>query len=512
MKTLTAKHAPYVNVSGKQAFSKRTRNLTINAKLIYILMLIGLRQSKISCGVFCNVYPQTIKRICRSLTADDIAAAMDEIKQAELIEYDEESGDLHVRDWWINNLIEQNPSHLVNFQKAVDLLDMSDHFRELAEKDLEKVQDRYNNRHSSKDGQYKAISDLVYAAKIQPEFIWQPDFVKMPVYEQLTYLTVYIGAVRDAKVTGCYTAMDEYAIADIIGGDANPDEILAAIGSLKSKDLIMYDAGTGDLVVPAFLSQNIFASSFATYKMWMDLIGEVQLTNTDMIECVQKALANAQDEMFTSHEGIKIQMQTAGCKETVGNKVITYKLDANMQLYTTEEIVQRKSKTAETVKEDSKEENKTEELPKIARMTSNDCMSDLIGNPASNRTAATYNATVASDSDDSDVNLEVIENFKRNLEERERRALKKQQKIEEESVEEEYNRYLEAECHRELFNTEFPYAGMEDYVDLYEAEEQEDSENDEEEWTYADDEEWANRPHEYTKEELDAIDREYLGF
>ena len=382
MKTLTAKRPPYIIISSRQAFSKKTRNLSIHAKLVYILMLIGLRETKIDCGVFTNIFPQRIRRICRSLTNDDITAAIEDIKQAGLIEYDSETGDLFVRDWWINNLIEQNPSQFIKFQKDADRLDMSDHFRELAEMNLELVRERYNDRRKNEKGQYKAICDLVYAAKIQPEFIWSMGFVHLSTYAQLTYLTLYIGAVRDAKVTGCYTNMDEYAIADMIGGDADPDKISEALGELEQDGLIKSDCYTGDLVVLDFLPQNVWATSFATYKMWLDLMGEVQIKNPEIQEIIQDALKKAETEMFENYDGIAEKLSTVGYTEEFDGKKITFKRARDGELTRTVEAIEKKEKEekSEEVKEeeeDAKQET-NKPLPKIVKFENKECMADLI--------------------------------------------------------------------------------------------------------------------------------------
>lgn len=380
MKTLTAKRPPYVIVSNRQAFSKNTKNLSIHAKLVYILMLIGLRETKIDCGVFTNIFPQRIRRICRSLTNDDIAAAIEEIKQAGLIEYDSETGDLFVKDWWINNLIEQNPSQFVKFQKDIDRLDMSDHFRELAKMNLELVQERYNDRRKNEKGQYKAICDLVYAAKIQPEFIWSMTFVHLSIYAQLTYLTLYIGAVRDAKITGCYTNMDEYAIADMIGGDADPDKISEALGELEQSGLIRSDCYTGDLVVLDFLPQNVWATSFATYKMWLDLMGEVQIKNPEIQEIIQDALSKAEAEMFDNYDGIAEKLSTVGYVEEYDGKRITFKRNRDGVLTRTVEAIEKKEKeeNTEKTKEKDTSEKTNKPLPKIVKFENKECMADLM--------------------------------------------------------------------------------------------------------------------------------------
>lgn len=389
------KHSPYATISNREAFNAKTRKLSYKAKLIYILMLIGLRPAMKRCGVFTDIFPQTIKRICKELSIEEINEAIDEIIDAGLIVYNKETGDLFVKDWWIRNMIAENPNMLLQYKYHLNSLFVGDeNFKKLAEENYQQVEDRYNADRTAKQKNPNApnenLSNLCFAAKIRTDFVWNLNFAKLSTYEQLTYLTLYMGPIKEGKAIGFYSNIDEYALADIIGGDVDESQVCEALISLADKGFIKYDKETFDVAVPEFISTNIYADSFVAWKYWFDMLTEYESNNDSFNKIFEKAVEDARLEMLEKHPGIKAQMESKGYTTTFKNKKRTYKF-INGKVVATEEVRQfkYKKKTTDDEYEEIKEvvgigvsnQNPSETIeqnPQIVKKMTNDDWMEML--------------------------------------------------------------------------------------------------------------------------------------
>lgn len=328
-KTLPERNRPqYANVSPNQIYVPEFKSFSLLTKLIFIILLIGLRMRFIACSAFTDVYPVKIKRILQAFSIEEIQQSLQELTDCGRITYDSSTGDLHVTDYWIFNLYACNPNTIIGYENQLRMLGLtSENIINLARNDIEKSRERLLAKEKNS----------AYFVKVYSDVIWSKAFSELSPYEQLTYLVLYIGLEKGYIATGYYASINEYDIVATVGDNIDPEEIANALSSLHKNDFIYYAPKTHDVYVCNFTISNYYATGYDQIVTFKENLNRSRLKDFFVKDWVEYDIESAETTLFNNYPNIKKLMMTKGYKSVDSETGVTflYTLHSDGKVYKT---------------------------------------------------------------------------------------------------------------------------------------------------------------------------------
>ena len=334
-KKISERNQPqYANISPNQVYVPEFKTFALLTKLIYIILLIGLRMRFIACSAFVDVYPVKLKRFFPTFSIEEIQQSLKELNDCGRITYDSATGDLHVTDYWLLNLYACNPNTIIGYENQLKMLGLtSENIINLANNDIAKARERLLAKEKNSSYFVKMFSDV----------IWSKAFSELSPYEQLTYLVLYIGLEKGYIATGYYASISEYDIAAAVGNNIDPEEIANALKSLSDKDFIYYDPKTHDVYVCNFAISNCYATGYDKIIVYRENLNRSRVSSFFVRDWVNSDIDHAEKTMFENYPNIRDLLMTKGYKSVDSETGITF-------LYTLHDD----GKVYKTVADDSK--------------------------------------------------------------------------------------------------------------------------------------------------------------
>lgn len=312
----------YSNISTNTVYFPEFRELSLIAKVIYILLLIGIRKLFLACSAFCDIFPIKIKRFIPDANIADIEQALYDLENCGKIKYDPVTGDLHVTDFWISNLYACNGNTIIGYRRQLQMLDLTNKdIINLASADIDKAAERFDSKEK----------ESPYFVKMYADVIWSKEFAELTLCAKLVYLILYIGLEKGCISTGYYVSTNEYDIAAVIGDNVPIDNIANALQELHEKKFIYYDTEYNDIYVFKFTESNYYATSYAKIAVYKENFLCSRIHSPQIQGFIDADIIIAEKNLFKTYPKIKKIMETKGYKSTnrETNTVYLYKLNAN---------------------------------------------------------------------------------------------------------------------------------------------------------------------------------------